>query len=480
MKLIERIKDYFFTSDEDLKEKHVLNNEILREYDIRGIVGQTLFEEDAYDIGRAYGTFLNRKDLRQICVGWDCRNSSDTLAENLIKGLVHTGMKVTSLGVCHTPMMYYAVNKLTLDGGIMVTGSHNAPKYNGFKFMIGTSPFYGDDIKKLGEMIHSSDYIENNGREIILNSILANYIKDILSDFEFADELKVAWDIGNGATSVAIKTITSLIPGRHHLLFEEMDGNFPNRAPDPTVCENVAYLSKFVVYNNFDIGFAFDSDGDRLAVVNNEGEVLYSDQVLEVLAADFLKKNPGAQVISDVKACNCLFDSIKKFGGVPIMERVGHSFIKARMKTSGALLAGEMSGHFFFKDRWFGFDDGIYAALRCLEILSQNKGAFTGLEYGHVTPEIRVSCKESEKFKIIDEVKDKLRAQSIEFLDIDGVRVSSDNGWWLLRASNTQNALSLRIEAYTLGNMRKIKEEVASYLSEYNSNISKILEEEHE
>ncbi len=480
MEFVEKIKKIFFSVDEDSKEKHVLNDEILREYDIRGIFNQTLFEEDAYNIGRAYGTFLGRKDLRQICVGWDCRNSSDALAENLIKGLVHSGMKVTSLGVCHTPMMYYAVNKLSLDGGIMVTGSHNAPEYNGFKFMIGTAPFYGEDIKKIGEMIHAEDYVEGNGREIILNSILANYIKDMLSDFEFSDELRVAWDIGNGATSTAIKTITSLIPGKHHLIFEEMDGNFPNRAPDPTVAQNISYLSKFVVYNNFDIGFAFDSDGDRLAVVNNEGKVLFSDQVLEVIAADFLKKNPGAQVISDVKACNRLFESIKKFGGVPIMERVGHSFIKARMKVSGALLAGEMSGHFFFKDRWFGFDDGIYAALRCLEILSQNTGAFTGLEYGHVTPEIRVSCKESEKFKIIEEVKKKLHSQSIEFSDIDGVRVSSDKGWWLLRASNTQNALSLRIESYTVGNMPKIKEEVAYYLSKYNSDISRILEEEHE
>lgn len=472
---MKKIKDFLWNDDERIEQPHILNDEILREYDIRGIYGQTLFDEDAYNVGRAYGTILNKRKLFKICVGWDCRNSSNKLAENLIKGLVHSGMQVTSLGVCHTPMMYYAVNKLSLDGGVMVTGSHNPPDYNGFKFMIGTDPFYGDDIKKLGEIVHNSDFVDGNGREVIINRVFSNYIKDILSDFEFSDDVSVAWDIGNGATSSAIKAIASLIPGKHHVLFEEMDGNFPNRAPDPTVAENVKYLSKFVVDNKFDIGFAFDSDGDRLAVINNEGKVLFSDQVLEVLAIEFLKKNPCAQVIADVKACNHLFETIKKNGGVPLMERVGHSFIKARMKTSGTLLAGEMSGHFFFRDRWYGFDDGVYAALRCLEILSQNKQAFSNLEYGYVTPEIRIPCKENEKFEIVESVKSKLRTCGKSFSSIDGIRVSSDIGWWLLRVSNTQNAISLRIEAYNRDDMHILKKEIASYLSEYYDSIDTML-----
>lgn len=475
MELVKKIRDFLWNEAEKVEQPHILNDEILREYDIRGIYNTTLFDEDAYNIGRAYGTVLIKRKLIEICVGWDCRISSNRLAENLIKGLIHSGVHVTSLGVCHTPMMYYAVNKLSRDGGVMVTGSHNPPNYNGFKFMIGTDPFYGDDIKKLGRMIHNSDYVDGNGREEIVNRICINYVKDILSDFEFADNITVAWDIGNGATSPAIKAITSLLPGRHHVLFEEMDGRFPNRPPDPTVTENIKYLANFVVGNKFDIGFAFDSDGDRLAVVNKEGRVLFSDQVLEVLATEFLKKNPCAHVVSDVKACNRLFETISKRGGVPIMERVGHSFIKTRMKTSGALLAGEMSGHFFFKDRWYGFDDGIYAALRCLEILSQDKEAFSNLEYGFVTPEIRIPCKENEKFSIVANVKSKLRDRGIEFSSIDGIRVSSDIGWWLLRVSNTQNALSLRIEAYSKENMKVLKNEIVSYLAEYYDSAESVI-----
>jgi phosphomannomutase len=245
--------------------------------------------------------------------------------------------------------------------------------------------------------------------------------------------------------------------------------------PDPTVAKNVEYLSKFVSYNNFDIGLAFDSDGDRLAVINSNGELLFSDQVLEILAIDFLKKNPGAQIIADVKSCNRLFDAIKNYGGIGLMERVGHSFIKMRMKTSGALLAGEMSGHFFFKDRWFGFDDGIYAALRCLEILSGNKNAFNNLEYGFATPEIRIPCKENRKFLIVNKIKTQLKKDKANFVDIDGVRVVTEDGWWLLRASNTQDALSLRMESFDAEGMNKLKNNISSYLSKHIRNISDIL-----
>ena len=469
MNILKKISKIFNNDDETEKKERVLDREILREYDIRGIFDKNLFPEDAYDIGRAFGTVLIRKNLKKICVGRDCRLSSNILFDKLISGLVNTGIEVTSLEICHTPLMYYCVNKFNLDGGIMVTGSHNPPEYNGFKFMLSTDPFYGDEIRLLGDMIQKHDFAEGTGREILKNNIMSMYIKDILSDFKFTDnDLKIAWDVGNGATSNAVKIITDIIPGKHHILFEEMDGRFPNRQPDPIVKKNTEYLSKFVLYNSFDIGFGFDSDGDRLAVVNSKGELLYSDQVLSVFAEDFLRKNPAAQVIADVKSCNKLFETIRKCGGIGIMERVGHSFIKARMKSTGALLAGEMSGHFFFKDRWFGFDDGIYAALRCLEIISEKKDAFDNLEYGIVTPEIRIECKnDSQKFEIIKAIKEKLREENISFSEIDGVRASEEIGWWVLRASNTQEALSLRIEAYSEENMKILKEKIISYLSCY-------------
>ncbi|MDR2724175.1 MAG: phosphomannomutase/phosphoglucomutase [Holosporaceae bacterium] len=478
MKIIDEIRDFLCLNDERNETVHVLASEILRDYDIRGVFGKNLFADDAYDIGRAFGTIVARKNLKKMCVGCDCRKSSDILAQNLIKGLTSSGAEVISLGLCHTPLMYYCVHKLNLDAGIMVTGSHNPPEYNGFKFMLENGPFYGSAIKSLGEMIMHRDFIEKNGREIILNKIFSNYVSDILSGFNFSDDIKIAWDIGNGTTSNVIKAITSLIPGKHHFLFEEMDGNFPNRMPDPTVAKNIKYLSKFVSYNNFDMGFAFDSDGDRLAVVDSCGRLLFSDQVLEVLAVDFLKNNPGAQVIADIKSCNHLFDTIKKCDGIGIMERSGHSFMKMRMKTSGALLAGEMSGHFFFKDRWLGFDDGIYAALRCLEIVCKDKNAFNDLERGYITPEIRITCEESKKFNIINSVKYRLKQEGADLIEIDGVRVISNHGWWILRASNTQNALSLRIEANSVQDMKELKKKIQRCLGSYVKNIAKILEDE--
>ncbi|MDR2780988.1 MAG: phosphomannomutase/phosphoglucomutase [Holosporaceae bacterium] len=479
MFFIEKIRELLCMNDEEAEVGHVLAAEILRDYDIRGIFGENLFASDAYDIGLAFGTVIGRKNLKKVCVGYDCRKSSDTLARNLIKGLTNTGAEVISLGLCHTPMMYYGVYKLNLDAGIMITGSHNPPEYNGFKIMLGKDPFCGADIKTLGEMITNKDFIEKSGREVVLNRTFSNYVSDIIEDFHFSSDVKVAWDIGNGTTSNAVKAITAMIPGKHHLLFEEMDGNFPNRLPDPTVAKNIEYLSKFVSYNNFDIGFAFDSDGDRLAVVDSSGHMLFSDQILEVLAVDFLKKNPGAQVIADIKSCNRLFNTIRKSGGIEIMERAGHSFIKMRMKTSRALLAGEMSGHFFFKDRWLGFDDGIYAALRCLEIVGKNKGAFNNLEHGFITPEIRITCDESRKFKIIEDVKRKLKREGANLIEIDGARVTSDQGWWILRASNTQNALSLRIEANSADDMIKLKEKIHHYLVNEIKNIGEILKNEN-
>lgn len=465
MTTISKVKNFLCLNDEESESKRLFSKEILREYDIRGIIDKTLFFEDAYSIGRAFGTLLFRKKLKTVCVGYDCRLSSYKLYKKLIKGLVNSGTHVISLGLVHTPLVYYSVYKLNADACIMITGSHNPADYNGFKFMLGLDPFFGDNIQKLGDMILQKDFVYATGREIIMNNVFNDYITDLLSDFNFSNDIKVAWDVGNGAVSEVIRTVISKLPGKHQILFEEMDGTFPNRPPDPTIRQNVKALSKFVFYNEFDIGFAFDSDGDRLGLVNTSGDLLYSDQVLSVLAQDFLKKNPGAQVIADVKSCNRVFDIIKESGGIGLMERVGHSFIKTKMKKAGVLLAGEMSGHFFFKDRWFGFDDGIYAALRCIELISNNKNVFNNnLQYGLVSPEIRITCAESDKFSIIDSLKKRLKQDGIQIIEIDGVRVSTDIGWWLLRASNTQNALSLRMEAYSQKSLEEIKKQISNYL----------------
>lgn len=477
MKFFEKIRSVF-AEENETEKRHAMDPNILREYDIRGTFGKNLFLEDAYDIGRAFGTYLRRKKLRRMCVGWDCRLSSDDLAGNLIRGLVRSGAEAVSLGVCHTPLMYYTVHKMNMEAGIMITGSHNPPAFNGFKMVIGKEPFFGSDIKMLGDMIRHADFDEENGREIIMNNIFIQYITEIIGGMSFSRDLRIAWDIGNGAASRAIKAVTASIPGHHQLINEEMDGTFPNRSPDPLAPGSVDYLAKFVVYNKFDVGFAFDSDGDRLCVVNSDGQVLFSDQVLEVFAKDFLKKNPAAQVIASVNCCNHLFDTIRQCGGIGLMEKAGHSNIKARMKSTGALLAGEMSGHFFFKDRWYGFDDGIYAALRCLEIMNHDKDVFNRLQHGIVTPEIRVPCDDGQKFKIIDSLKKKLSEEGVNFADIDGVRVSSDDGWWLARASNTQGALSIRLESGSKKNMREMKQKISILLQPYIANIENFLNED--
>jgi phosphomannomutase len=474
MSIVNFIKNLFFLEEEE-KKRHFLDPVILREYDIRGIYGDTLFDDDAYDIGRAFGTLMVRSNLKKVCVGHDCRNSSFPLARNLARGLISAGAEVISLGLCHTPLVYYSVNKFNLDAGVMITGSHNPPEYNGFKMVLGHDQFCGNNIKLLGQIIAAKDFLDGNGREIVMNNISSKYVSDILSDFNFPDNLKVAWDVGNGATSNIIRAITSLLPGKHHVLFEEMDGNFPNRPPDPVVAENISYLSKFVLNNSFDIGFAFDSDGDRVSVVNSQGNVLSSDQVLCIFAENFLKRNPGAQVVADVKSCNKLFETIKKHGGIGIMERAGHSFIKTRMKMSGALLAGEMSGHFFFGDRWLGFDDGVYAALRCMEILGETKEVFDNADCGFITPEIRIECDDAKKFDIVNAVKARLKQDNVSAMEIDGVRVTTEDGWWILRASNTQNAVSIRMESLTADGMARLKDHLLKYINHHVPGAAKII-----
>lgn len=477
MDILKKISKVLCLNDEAPELKHPLKSEIFHDYYIRGIYKKTLYPEHAHDIGRAFGSYLYVKNLKKVCVGNDCRNSSDVLASELIKGLTLSGMEVTELGVCHTPMMYYTVNKFNMDAGIMVTGSHDLRDYNGFKFMLGTEPFYGEDLQRLRQMTIKGSFVETNGREIILNDIFSKYVNDIIEKFTFPDDVKIAWDIGNGSTSNTIREIITRIPGRHHVLFEDMNGDFPNRAPDPTVPANIQYIRKLIEYNEFDAGFAFDSDGDRLCVINSEGKMLYNDHILEIFARDFLTKNPGAQVVSDVRSCSRLSQTIKQLGGAALIEPCGLMSIKAKMKSSNALLAGEVGGHFCFKDHWYGFEDGIFAALRCLEIFGNNREAFQNPPYEVSIPEIQIPVPNYGRFEKLEVVKNTLSRKNIPFMDIDGIRVCSENGEWLLRASKKHEYLAIRALAYKADDLPLVIKEIVSYTKSVIEDIKQILSE---
>ncbi len=457
---------------------------ILRAYDIRGIIGETLSEEDAYFIGKAFAKFLSAEQKNKVVVGYDGRLSSPDLKDSLIRGLIDSGMNVSEIGLCPTPMLYFGVYHLQADAGIMITGSHNPANHNGFKFLLKDRPFYGADIANLGAIAEVGNFVDEAGNVDHVH-IMENYVDhlandcDIESDSELLDELdhfledtkqrlKISWDIGNGATGEVVRKLTDKLKAKHFLLFEEIDGNFPNHHPDPTVEANLLDLKKSVLENECDIGVAFDGDGDRIGVVDNQGEVLWGDQLMCLFAKDVLEEYPGATIIADVKASQVLFDEIKKFGGVPLMWKTGHSLIKAKMKETKSPLAGEMSGHIFFADRYFGFDDGIYAAVRIINIILKEGKSLSeirkSLPKTFSTPEIRIECSEEKKFVIVEEIKKQLRAKNISFNDVDGIRMQNENGWWLLRASNTGAVLVARCEALTEINLDKLKKDLSEQL----------------
>src|SRR5690242_13440626 len=345
---------------------------LLREYDIRGIVGGTLYEADATAIGRAFGTIVRRAGGRTVCLGYDGRVSSPALGAALRWGLAGTGLRVLEVGLGPTPMLYFAVHHLGADGGIQVTGSHNPPDYNGLKMMLGKSAFFGEQIKRLGEIAAAGDVVEGEGsaREI---RIFGAYIERLLRDYHGTRRLSVVWDAGNGAAGPAMAELARRLAGRHACLFAEVDGRFPNHHPDPTVPENLQDLIRTVVEGGYEIGVAFDGDGDRIGVVDGRGRIIYGDQIMQVLAADVLERHPGATIIADVKSSQSFFDEIARLGGRPLMWKTGHSLIKAKMVETGAPLSGEMSGHIFYKDRFYGHDDALYVAVRLLDILARGE-----------------------------------------------------------------------------------------------------------
>ena len=447
---------------------HRFDPTILREYDIRGVVGKTLSAADARAIGRAYVIALGEAGGRRVAVGYDGRLSSPELEAALVDGLVIEGAEVVRIGRGPTPMLYYAAATLGVDGGIMVTGSHNPPDHNGFKFVFQGKPFYGAAIQRLGEIALALGVFDRARGRIVEYAIQNEYVARLARDYDGGRPMTVAWDAGNGATGEVVQELTARLPGRHILLNETIDGTFPAHHPDPTIPENLLQLQQVVARERCDLGVAFDGDGDRIGVVDGRGRILWGDQLMVVLARDVLARHPGAPIIADVKASQVLFDEIARMGGRPVMAATGHSLIKAKLAETGAPLAGEMSGHIFFADGYYGFDDAIYVAVRLLGVLgrSQESLAELGDRQPAVvnTPELRFPCDETRKFEVVREVRDRLRKAGAEMSDIDGVRVRTADGWWLLRASNTQAVLVARAEAATEGGLARLKGELAAEL----------------
>jgi len=450
--------------------KHTFHPSVLREYDIRGIVGETLSPADAAAVGRIFGTLVRRGGGVRVCVGYDGRISSPAMEAALVEGLTSAGITVDRVGCGPTPMLYFATVDSKADGGIMVTGSHNPPTHNGFKMMLGKKPFFGADIKKLGAMSVAGDVDIADGG-VKDTPAQPRYLDRLVADFSGTRVVSAVWDPGNGAGAEVITQLVKRLPGKHLVLNGTIDGTFPAHHPDPTVPKNLEQLIAAVAAEKADVGFAFDGDADRIGVVDGKGRILWGDQIMQILAEDVLKSNPGAPIIADVKASQALFDEVARMGGKPIVWKTGHSLIKNKMAETKAPLAGEMSGHIFFADRYYGFDDAVYAAVRFLSIMASDPGYDLAKRYDRMpvlinTPELRFSCADERKFAVVDEVKERLAKSGARVSDIDGVRVTGKGGWWLLRASNTQAVLVARAEADSEANLEGLKAELAEQLKQ--------------
>ncbi|WP_155264275.1 phosphoglucomutase/phosphomannomutase PgmG [Sphingomonas segetis] len=428
---------------------HTFNPTILREYDIRGIVGGTLTEADGYALGRTYAALARDEDARRIAVGRDGRTHSGMLEAALIRGLIEGGVDAVQIGMGPSPMLYFATHYLDVDGGLQVTGSHNPADYNGFKLLLKGRSVFGQEIQSIGQRAARGDWSSGNGTVEEVD-IREAYVDRLVEGFS-GNPFRIGWDAGNGAAGPILDMLVERLPGQHHVIFSEVDGNFPNHHPDPTVEKNLADLKALVARERLDFGIAFDGDGDRIGAVDGQGRVIWGDQLMLILAEAVLRDCPGETIIADVKASQVLFDGIARLGGRPLMWKTGHSLIKSKMKETGAPLAGEMSGHVFFKHRWYGFDDALYAAVRLIEAVSASGKSLTELMDAMpkttATPEMRFPVEEPRKFAIVDEVRERLSAGGATVDATDGVRVSTADGWWLLRASNTQDVLVARAEA---------------------------------
>ncbi len=446
-----------------MEDSMKLKPEIFRQYDIRGIVGKDLTQETVEILGKAIGTYFRRHNRSHVAVGKDCRLSSPAFSESLGKGLLSTGCDVTELGTIPTPLLYFSIYYKKIAAGIMITGSHNPPEYNGFKMMSGEDTLYGPDIQDIYQIVASGKFIHDKQGTKKTYDIIPEYSDYVVDNINMEKSLKVVVDAGNGTGGVVAVPIFKRLGCEVIDLFCEMDGNFPNHHPDPTLPEALETLITQVKESGADVGIAYDGDADRIGVVDDAGNIIWGDQLMILFARDIIPSHPGAPVISEVKASKLLYEEIERLGGRPIMWKTGHSFIKKKIKQEKALLAGEMSGHIFFADRFFGFDDAIYSSARLLEILSRShqklSTMFLDLPQTFHTPEIRIYASDAVKFKIVDLVKNEL-AKKHPIVDIDGVRAQFPHGWGLVRASNTQDVLVLRFEADTENDLVAIRKEI--------------------
>lgn len=445
---------------------HRFHPSLLREYDMRGVFGATLSAADAYALGRSFATVVRDNGGSRIATGHDGRLSSPLLESELVRGLADGGVDVLRIGLGPTPMLYYAEAVLDVDGGIQVTGSHNPPDHNGFKLTLAHQPFFGSDIARLGGIAAAGAWSEGAGAVETVD-IMDRYVARLVEGFD-GPACRIGWDAGNGVAGPVIEKLIKLLPGEHHTLFTQVDGYFPHHHPDPTIDANLEDLRTLVLQNNLDFGLAFDGDGDRIGVIDGKGRPIWGDQLLGLFAQVVLQQRPGATIVADVKASQALFDRVADLGGQPLMWKSGHSLIKSKMKQTGSPLGGEMTGHIFFADDYYGFDDALYAAVRLIRALALLGGSVTALRDAMpallTTPELRFPVEEERKFAIIAEIMDRLHHAGADVDRTDGARVTTRDGWWLLRASNTQAELVARVEARDQAGLDRLMKDVESQL----------------
>jgi len=457
--------------EQTLKNKLNINPYVFRQYDIRGTVNKDLTEEFVYELGLACGTYFRRHNVKTISLGRDCRLSSPTFRDCLVKGLLETGCIIFDAGVIPTPLLYFSLFKWEVDGGIQITGSHNPPDQNGFKICKGKSTIFGEEIQNIRKIMEKRDFIREGSGTLIERDIKESYIEFVSSSIKAGQhKVKAVIDAGNGTGGMIAAPLYKKLGFDIVELFCEPDGNFPNHHPDPTVVKNMDTLIRTVISEKADVGIAFDGDADRIGVVDEKGEIIWGDQLMIIFSREILKESPGATFIAEVKCSQTLFEDIKRHGGVPIMWRVGHSLIKAKMKEENAALAGEMSGHIFFSHRYFGYDDAIYAGARLLEILAGSGKKISELlsdvPKTVTTPEIRVECPDEKKFDVVKRLAEFFK-QNYDVIEIDGARINFDGGWGLIRASNTQPVLVLRFEAKNETLLEEIRSKVETKLKEF-------------
>ena len=452
-----------------------INAEIFREYDIRGIAERDLTPDVTWRLGQAIGSYLVRQGCHHITLGRDCRLSSDRIRRNLSEGLFETGLSIVDIGVCPTPLLYFSLHHLDPDGGIMITGSHNPGEYNGFKIAVGKSTIYGEQIQEIRQVAEAGDFVRGVGEmeEVRLEEEYRNYVSGLFG--KLSNHPRVVVDAGNGMASKLAPQVYKDLGCQVAELYCTMDGTFPNHHPDPTVEKNLQDLVLRVGQEEADVGIAFDGDADRISVVDERGHIIWGDQLMILYSREILRENPGSTIIGEVKCSKTLYDDIDANGGRGIMWRTGHSLIKAKMKEENATLAGEMSGHIFFADRYFGYDDAIYAGARLLEIFSRKGQKVSELladvPKTYNTPEIRVDCPERYKFEVVKEVT-QFFSQQYSTVTVDGVRVLFEDGWGLVRASNTQPVLVLRFEALSQKRLEEIRELIEGKLEQVKSQLT--------